>query len=54
MLKKLNKFRPIIALITALVVFVIVITTVLAAYRFQKTVVDDDVIIGNITDVSKS
>jgi len=26
----------------------------LAAYRFQKTVVDDDVIIGNITDVSKS
>ncbi len=54
MRRKFNKTKAIITLSAALVFFAVIITTVFAAYSFKKTVKDEDVIIGNITDVSKS
>ena len=54
MLKKVNKFRPVIIIGAALISLMLIITTVYAAYRFKSTITDEDVIVGNITDVNKS
>ena len=54
MLKKVNKFRPVIIIGAALISIMLIITTVYAAYRFKSTITDEDVIVGNITDVNKS
>ena len=57
MLEKFNKYRKYrpVALISMILVFMmLIVTTAYAAFSFQKKVTDEDVIIGKITDVSKS
>ena len=54
MRKKLNMRKIIIASLALVFVLVTIVTSVFAAYRFTKTVEDEDVIIGKISNVSKS
>ena len=54
MRKKLNMRKIIIASLALVFVLVTIVTSIFAAYRFTKTVEDEDVIIGKISNVSKS